>query len=133
MSLLIVLIVFFPPPPADLVTAELEKLTGTYVVQGGSFPEELRRRMRVIIEDGVLTLEDGDCRTAMSIQLDPTQAPQQINLIKGQRLARGIYELKGDQLTLCYEVNEREPRPRKLAVVNGSEVLLILKRVPKSP
>lgn len=133
MSPLFVLLVFFLPPPADLVTAELENLKGTYVVHGGSFPEELRRRMRVVIEDSVLTLEDGDRRTAMSIQLDPTQSPRHINLIKGQRVARGIYELKGDQLTLCYEVNEGEPRPRKLAVVNGSEILLILKRVPKSP
>jgi uncharacterized protein (TIGR03067 family) len=133
MSPLIVLLVFFLPPPGDLVSAELEILKGAYVVEGGSLPEEIRRRMRVVIEDGVLTLEDGEQRTALSIRLDPTQVPRQINLIKGQRVARGIYEMKGDQLTLCYEVNEGQPRPRKLAVVHGSEILLILKRVPKSP
>lgn len=119
------------PPPADLVAAERKELKGTWVVHGGNLPDEVRRQSRVIIDDGLFTLEMGEQQTIMVIDLDPTQSPRQINLTKGQRVARGIYELKNDTLTICYEVQGGVARPQKLAVVTGSEVLLILKRAPK--
>jgi uncharacterized protein (TIGR03067 family) len=131
MLFLLVFLGYLTPPPADLVAAERKELKGTWVIHGGNLPDDVRRQARVIIDDGLFTLEVGEQRTTMVIDLDPTQSPRQINLTKGQRVARGIYELKNDTLTICYEVQGGVARPQKLAIVSGSEVLLILKRAPR--
>ncbi|HMP01987.1 MAG TPA: TIGR03067 domain-containing protein [Gemmatales bacterium] len=126
--LVLVAILSTSGPPAELVAAEQKQLAGVWLVVGGSWPADVQKRTRITIADGVLTIVQGEERSQLVVDLDPTTSPRHINLTKNQRVARGIYELKDDTLKLCYEVQGDAARPAAFAVTAGSEILLILRR-----
>jgi RNA polymerase sigma factor (sigma-70 family) len=73
----------------------------------------------------------------ISYKLDPEKNPKTIDFKLKAEAARernieGIYELKGDDLTICIPSGRDNPRPTELEVKEGSErSLVVLKRVKK--
>jgi uncharacterized protein (TIGR03067 family) len=89
----------------------------------------------VVIKGNQLTLEQGgNVLEKENIVLDASQTPKHIDLKSGQRddlePKPGIYELKGDELRICFpEIPEQ--RASKLVSENSpspNDVLLVLKR-----
>src|SRR5207244_3799090 len=65
-------------------------------------------------------------------RIDATQSPPHIDLISsGKVLSRGIYELKGDELTLCFSTPP-EPRPKTFVTRRNTSLYITVLRREKS-
>lgn len=118
----------FLPPQDDPIKSEMAKLQGDWQIVSGTLPEEFMRKAIVTFREDKLTLTADQQRTELRYRLNPNRQPREIDLFKGERQSLGIYDLQGDRLRLCYEVDGRVARPHRFEVVTGAEVLLILKR-----
>lgn len=123
--------------------AEMKKLEGTWAItdvaeEGTRATAEQKEKGfgRVVIKGDrmtVTTLRSSEPGTAFSFAVDPSKSPKLIGLIPlndkmeedgNQPIKLGIYELKGDTLTICAGVD----RPDNFEVVGGSKRdLLVLK------
>jgi uncharacterized protein (TIGR03067 family) len=82
-----------------------------------------------------LAVKVGDRVEKFALKVDATQKPKTIDLImdegpeKGKK-ALGIYELKGDELRLCFNKPGEKDRATKFASEKGSGAMLVmLKRI----
>jgi len=90
--------------------------------------------VQVVVKDDTLKLfEDGKLLAAAAFRLQREGQSRLIDLafsegsVKGMTL-EGIYALKGDDLTICFAIREKE-RPTEFASNKGiAAVLLVLKR-----
>lgn len=112
----------------DAAKSDMEKFQGDWTIASGTMPEEVIRKAVVSFQQDKFIIVVGESRTELRFKLNPQKQPHEIDLFKGQRLSRGIYDLQGDQLRLCYEVDGRAARPHRFEIVTETEVLLILKR-----
>jgi uncharacterized protein (TIGR03067 family) len=115
-------------PPEEVVKKELESLKGTWtgtakvVRTSGSFntketkTEELVATYTMEINGDQLTMSeklDGkERRTSLSIKVDPTKKPAAIDLVTKEGTVLGIYERKGDELTLSFDKSDKAERPK---------------------
>ena len=96
------------PPKADPATADLAKLKGEWAVKsievaGMPLPGELPGKLVI---DGA---KFGGLGSDMTIVLDPSKTPKEIDLVRapsGQKWM-GLYKLDGDTLTLCLAMIEK--------------------------
>jgi len=101
-------------------------------VQGGK--EVKVPKMCIVSFDGgnvTWTPKVGDF-SEFSFALDASKTPKSLDLKSKGDAAVGIYELKGDDLKLCFFDGEpvAKNRPRELASIEGT-TLMVLKRVKK--
>jgi uncharacterized protein (TIGR03067 family) len=92
------------------------------------------------VESGKITLTiDGDKfiikteskKEESMFSVDPSKTPKEIDLkIDAMVLARGIYELKGDDLKICSNRNPKKDRPKQF-VGDDVNFTLVLKRIKK--
>ena len=61
---------------------------------------------------------------------DAKKSPKQLDITIKKKTLHGIYEIKGEELKVCYETGEKaENRPTKFATnPEAEEVLIVLKR-----
>ena len=118
----------FLVPQEDPIKSELTKLQGDWQIISGTLSEDFMRKATVTFREGRMTMTDGQQSTDLHFRLNPHRQPKEIDFLKGERKSLGIYDLQGDQLKLCYEVDGRAARPHRFEVVTGSEILLVLKR-----
>jgi uncharacterized protein (TIGR03067 family) len=103
----------------DLVKEEMKKLEGTWREKGSGFT-------LLFSGNTVKTSHAGTC------QVDPSKNPKEIDFFskQGKLTLRGIYRLKGDQLTLCIAFAFQ--RPEKFETLVGVPVsCIVLKRKKK--
>jgi uncharacterized protein (TIGR03067 family) len=112
----------------DPSKSEFAKLQGDWQIASGTLPDSFQRKAVYTFRQDKLIITVDQARTELRLKLDPAKQPKEIDMLKGDRRSVGIYELKEDQLRLCYEVESRAPRPQRFEVVAGTEVLLVLKR-----
>jgi uncharacterized protein (TIGR03067 family) len=117
----------------DAAKKDQDKFQGTWKVQnarlnGKDVPPGLLARWRVVIAGDKVTIQNGMRDQSFTIVLDPSQKPAAIDF---DGKAKGIYQLKGNFLKLCW-AKAGNDRPTKFASKPGSDtVLLLLKRVKK--
>jgi uncharacterized protein (TIGR03067 family) len=139
-----------PPVGSNLapkvIADELATLTGTWVyerqvVEGREIPIADKRKDSIIISGNSLvrTVFQADGKSLpplkSRISVDPTASPKQMDddLDVGFRISRrlGIYKLKEDRLTLCYD-NTGKQRPTTFDSPAGTSlVLTVLRRQGK--
>jgi uncharacterized protein (TIGR03067 family) len=119
---------------------DLKAFQGTWKVTsmmwGGK--EEVRGKVQdaaaVIAGNEITVTVEKDNLPKAVFKLDATKMPKTIDLGQADQKTfpnQGIYELKGDTLTLCWGGGGK-PRPTKLASTEkGDERLLVLQRVKK--
>jgi uncharacterized protein (TIGR03067 family) len=127
-------------PPAD---AERAKLVGTWTVvsveaNGQKFPADAGRPFRFIFTADRATRKRGEqVESETGWRLDATRTPRWIDFTdpsgKETKTFPAVYELKGDELTLCFRTDVKKDakpqRPMKFDGGAGSgQVLLVLKR-----
>ncbi len=116
-----------------------ETIQGTWKVvsmdRGGEkAPEDRIKGVTFVITDGLITIKDPKREEKANFKLDPTKNPRTIDITpeKGkEEMVRGIYELKGDSLKICFN-NPGGARPAEFASKAGTEqVLIVLERDKK--
>jgi uncharacterized protein (TIGR03067 family) len=122
------LFISFLVPQEDPIKSEIAKLQGDWRIVSGTMPDEVMRKATVTFREDRMIMAVDEQRTELRFRLNPHRQPKEIDLAKGERKSLGIYDLQGDQLRLCYEVDGRAARPHRFEVVTGTEVLLVLKR-----
>jgi uncharacterized protein (TIGR03067 family) len=128
----------FRVSPTDVARQELDQLQGEWQMISGrqdgvDTPREAAKVMRcTVVGTQVTFLRDGNAVEQVCIALDPSQKPKALDatLHQGQ-VARGIYKLDNDVLTLCY-VHLGKERPTEFSAKAGSGALLsVWKRAKK--
>jgi uncharacterized protein (TIGR03067 family) len=96
--------------------------------------DELKQRTLFFGADIFLMRRGSELLQAGNVQVNPAKTPRSINAIvsKGENKGRvmlGIYELKGDTLRLCLDI-EGEERPKDFKAAEGSKRLIaVCKRI----
>jgi uncharacterized protein (TIGR03067 family) len=119
---------------------------------GKGLPKELMTGYQFVFDGNQLTWEGalgimsragkisaiGDGVYPCQFKIDPDKDPKQIDITreikKGDpRTLRGIYEIKGDTLKVCYFASDTGRRPTEFASMEGVRTgLIVLTRAKKS-
>jgi uncharacterized protein (TIGR03067 family) len=136
LAIVIVGLLLAPAVPQDS-KGDQAKIQGTWKVlvheDGGrkKAPEEVQQLEVVITKDKIAITHKGRNRIeTAAYKLDPTKKPGWIDLSTRDDQLRGIYELKGDDLKLCFNEKRGGERSTKFVSQANSpnDVLLVLKR-----
>lgn len=120
-----------------VASAEMKKLEGTWqlvsaVKDGKQTPEEVVKKIRVVIKGGMHTVYFGDEAVAKDIpfSVDPATNPKStVDKLPDGKEIKGIYKLDGDTLTSCVAEAGKE-RPSEFDSKPGSgHTLRVFKRV----
>jgi uncharacterized protein (TIGR03067 family) len=100
--------------------------------EGGHSPTDPRKKSLCLVdaEVGLFTLyaDESPTRLTFKMKIDPAKSPKQIDLDWDGLVQPGIYELKGDDLKICYD-QAGKTRPADYKTSAGDKVLLlVLKR-----
>jgi uncharacterized protein (TIGR03067 family) len=74
--------------------------------------------------------KDGGKEEEGAFKADPKKSPRHLDITIRNKTLHGIYEVKGDELKVCYETGDkRENRPTRFATRKEEEsVLIVFKR-----
>lgn len=114
--------------------ADVQKLHGKWIIEmfqyNGSPVERLKDAVREF-KDGKYTLtpKTGDAIEG-NLSLDATKQPKTIDLDVNGRVLKGIYELDGNLLKMCYNLND-EARPTEFVSKPDSGLIVVVHRREK--
>jgi len=99
---------------------------------GEKEPADDIKKYKIVIDGNAFTANDGKKDEKATIKLDPDKKPKTIDITPekdgGKEKIAGIYELKGDELKICFG-KPGDGRPTEFASKRGTEqTLVILKR-----
>jgi uncharacterized protein (TIGR03067 family) len=115
--------------------ADQQKLQGKWAVESfdynGMPVEVMKAAVREFKDDTyTITPKSGDAINGVVKMLDSTKKPKTIDLEVNGRTLKGIYEIEGDTLKLCYNLTNPE-RPTELASKPDSGVVLVVHKRAK--
>jgi uncharacterized protein (TIGR03067 family) len=125
---------------ADDKAKKADPLSGTWkvssLVAGGEEREQAKGSVYTF-KDGTLTMKGMRGERKSTYKLDASKKPATIDMTAkgGQRdgmTTKGIFEVKGDELKLCFDFMGGDERPKMFDGSNGSMVLVTLKREKQS-
>ena len=125
--------------PERTSALELAKLQGTWVmvsmeIKSRKIPDARIQRYQLSIKEDVWKVNTSGRDTATyKLRLDPTVSPKQIDFLPmsgGEAVSRGVYELKGDMLTVCRTVGEKD-RPTEFKTSEAVGILVVWKRTSR--
>ena len=143
-QLLTAVLVVAAPAPAEDKKKDEDKIQGTWAIvsaqSGGEDKPGGTKDVKFVIKGDLITIQEpkreGKEEKA-KFKLDATKKPKTIDLIPSDRggkeeLMPGIYELKDDELKLCFVKGTKGERPTEFSSKAGTEqVLIVLKREKK--
>ncbi|MBA4064460.1 MAG: hypothetical protein C0501_12250 [Isosphaera sp.] len=135
----VLLLALGPAAGADEPATDLKGLQGTWAVasaqEGGKEQAaEQSKRLSIVIDRDVFSFRfEGQPKALdMKLTVDPAARPKALDLastVREGQVARGIYELAGDELKVCWSRNGKA-RPDGFATRPGDDrMFLTLKRV----
>lgn len=123
----------------DAAQKELAKFNGTWQLvtaekDGKKTPEDVVKKIKVVIKDGKHTVFFGDDTVVKDVPftVDPSKTPKRVTdtLKDGQKI-NGIYELNGDTLKSCVAEAGKD-FPTEFSAKEGTgQTLRVFKRVKK--
>jgi uncharacterized protein (TIGR03067 family) len=121
----------------EAVKAELKKLEGTWqlvygVKDGKETPEEVVKKVRVVIKGSKHTVHFGDTIAAKEIPfiIDPTKKPKTtLDKLPDGKEIKGIYKLDADTLTSCVAETGKDFPTEFVSKAGSGHTLRVFKRV----
>ncbi|MGE3805096.1 MAG: TIGR03067 domain-containing protein [Gemmataceae bacterium] len=111
-----------------------KSLQGTWLAQtaelgGKPFPDEIRKTIKLTLEDGKYTVSVAKNLDKGTVKLDPVAKPKAMDITGTEGPNRGrkylaIYELDGDTLKICYDLSGKA-RPNEFKSTAGSQLFLV--------
>jgi uncharacterized protein (TIGR03067 family) len=112
---------------------ELNMLQGAWTVMsfeanGEKAPEEIAKKMKLMVKDNNWALQRGGKTNKGTIKLDPSKNPAAFEaVLEGSGdVVLGIYEIKGDTLTMCWAGSNKE-RPAAFKSDDGKTLVVYKK------
>jgi len=112
---------------------EQKKLDGAWTpttaeLSGQPFPEELLKKMKLIVSGENYTVHVGDKIDRGKVKLDTSKKPKTMDIIGTDGPNKGktflaIYELNGDTLRVCYDLGGKD-RPTEFKTKKDTLVFL---------
>jgi uncharacterized protein (TIGR03067 family) len=119
------------PVPAQDATKDKTNIEGTWEVMSAvreGKPRDDIKGDKLIFKDGKLTIKNMKKKKDENgtYKLDPGKKPKTIDLTQdgSDKTLKGIYELKGDKLTICVSPPDSE-RPDKFESLEGGKTMII--------
>jgi uncharacterized protein (TIGR03067 family) len=123
-------------PDSEAAKKDLEKLQGTWTLVSGKsdgkeLPKEIAAKLKLVVEKDKFSIKNDDSEEPATVTLDPGQKPASIDIKQGKEdPVKGIYELKDDELKLCWATAGKE-RPKEFESNKEGVILFVLKREKK--
>jgi uncharacterized protein (TIGR03067 family) len=120
---------------AEAADPDLEKLQGKWVVESfhynGNVVERMNGAIREFSKDTyTLTPKEGEAISGTVKSVDSTKTPKEIDLDVNNQTLKGIYQLDGDTLKLCYNLITRQ-RPTEFASKPDTGLVLVVHKRAK--
>ena len=96
---------------------------------GQPFPDEVRKSIRLIVQNGKYTVTVGAQPDTGTLTLDPSKNPKSLDIHGTQGPNEGktflaIYEKTGDTLKVCYDLSGKS-RPTRFATTKEDQFFLV--------
>lgn len=104
-------------------------LPATAELAGTMFPDEVRKTMKLVIQDGKYTVTVGDVVDQGTTKVNPAAKPNELDITgtngpNAGKTILAIYELDGDTLRVCYDLSGKG-RPTELKTAEGTQLFLV--------
>ena len=111
-----------------------DALQGTWLpaaaeLAGGNFPDEVRKSMKLVVQDDTYTVTVGNAVDRGTVKLNPAATPKEMDITgtdgpnKG-RTFQAIYERDGETLLVCYDLGGKT-RPTEFKTKEGTQLFLV--------
>src|SRR4051812_46966836 len=103
---------------------------------GKSWLKQILDSMKLILKDDQYTVEIGDNKDEGTVKLDSSKSPKTMDITGTNGPNKGktflvIYELKGDELRVCYDLSGKS-RPTEFATKPDTKLFLVTYRRAKT-
>ena len=96
---------------------------------GQPFPDEVRKTMKLVVQDDNYTVTVGTEVDKGTVKLDPSAKPKALDITgtegpnKDKKIL-AIYERNGDRLRVCYDLGGKS-RPTEFKTETGTQLFLV--------
>jgi uncharacterized protein (TIGR03067 family) len=118
---------------------DAKDLEGTWALTSGElgeakFPDELVKTIKLVVKDGKYAVTVGKQEDKGTCKLAPDKKPKEMDIIGSDGPNKGktflaIYELKGDELKICYDLGGKDRPTEFKAKANTMHFLAVYKRI----
>jgi uncharacterized protein (TIGR03067 family) len=96
---------------------------------GEKFPDEVRKTMKLVMDDGKYTVTVGTNPDKGTVKLDPSKKPKEMDIAGTEGPNKGktipaIYELTDDTLRICYDLSGKA-RPSEFKTAKDTKLFLV--------
>ena len=103
---------------------------------GKPWPQQVLDSMKLILKDDNYTVQVGDNKDEGTVKQDPSKSPKAMDITGTNGPNKGktflvIYELKGEELRVCYDLSGKS-RPTEFATKPNTHLFLVTYRRTKT-
>ena len=96
---------------------------------GEKFPDEIRKTMKLVLEDGKYTVTVGKNPDRGTVKVDSSKKPKELDIVGTEGPNKGktilaIYELTDDTLRICYDLSFKA-RPTEFKTSKETKLFLV--------
>ena len=96
---------------------------------GEKFPDEVRKTMKLVMDDGKYTVTVGKNPDKGTVKLDSSKKPKEMDIVGTEGPNKGktilaIYEKTDDTLRICYDLSGKA-RPTEFKTTKGTQQFLV--------
>ena len=113
---------------------EAKAMEGTWLpsaaeLAGEKFPDEIRKVIKMVIDDGKYVVTVGKSPDRGTVKVDPSKKPKEMDITGSEGPNKGktflaIYERDGDTMRICYDLSGKA-RPSEFKTTAGTQLYLV--------
>jgi uncharacterized protein (TIGR03067 family) len=104
-------------------------LASTAELGGEKFPDEIRKTMKLVMDEGKYTVTVGKNPDRGTVKVDSSKKPKEMDITGTEGPNKGktilaIYEMTDDTLTICYDLSGKA-RPSEFKTAKDTKLFLV--------